>query len=107
LFTDGNKRYLVYAYSRDEGGHISYIGAFDIEQRKEVYRSEAYEACDIIVAPRMDNHFIVVLKMHDEDEYGQFQYTLGYDHLGFIGYLKFEEGTFSFFPSDDEWLYLE
>jgi len=95
-FADGKNRYLIYSYSRDgeSGEKQSFIGVFDLNERKVIYRSEPFAKYDITVNERSEErHFNVSFMNHFEDGHG----GGGGELLNELGYLKYEDGEFNLY----------
>jgi len=95
-FVDGEDRYLIYSYSRDDetGAKLSYIGIFDLNKREEIFRSEAFTQYDITINERSEErHYSVAFMTHFEDGYGGGGGSL----VSELGYLKYEDGEFNLY----------
>ena len=74
LYVNGENKYLVYSYSRENGKHYSYIGVFDLNKKMEIYRSEAFEGYDIGVGYRENDYFEVSSMEYEEGGYSSKKY---------------------------------
>ena len=91
---DENK-FLIYSFSREDNNKKqSYIGIFDLIDKKEIYRSEAYETYDIWVSYRAEEDIFETGFMEYEEYEGGGSSSISAP--GEIGYYKYENRIFNF-----------
>jgi hypothetical protein len=94
---DGDKQYLIYAYSREgaDGEKQSFVSVFDLIQRAVVFRSEAFVGQDISVGYRSEEHYSVGI-VRRFGPYGRG----GGEALGSWGILAYRDGVFELLETD-------
>jgi hypothetical protein len=94
LLADGDSTYIIYSYSRerDNGKSYSHIGVFDLNLKKEIYLSDAFdEGYDIALSERGETVFAVFSGRYFESQgggRGDIYSTRD------IGHFRYENGTF-------------
>ena len=94
----GDNKYLAYSYSRkgNSGEHLSYIGVFDLIEKREIYRSEAYEGCDIRLGHRSYDLIWAQCGVYAESRNGGSNWGSVQD----LGFLYNRNGEFRFWLFD-------
>ena len=99
----GGKWHLIYTYSCYENGYqCSHVGVFDLDSRKEIFLSDAYADCDLVLNYRSDDyptdksenlHYYLISTCEYGDE-PLSNYGYASKILDSVGSLRYKNGEF-------------